>query len=92
MLQSKNVNIQAINEYIQLSEELNKHRLSTKDIHKLLNLLLAAKEYMYDQGKIVAKLRNLKHLKNKENRLKRHCEILSGQVKECKFIAWPACF
>jgi len=38
-LQSTNVNIEAINEYIQLKEDLKKYRLSTKDIHKLLNLL-----------------------------------------------------
>jgi hypothetical protein len=82
-LRSKNVNIEAINEHIQLSEELSKYRLSTRDIHKLLNLLLAAKEYKYDPGKIVAKLRNLKHLENKENRLKNSCEMLSK--KEAKY-------
>ena len=38
-LQSTNVNIEAINKYIQLKEDLKKYRLSTKDIHKLLNLL-----------------------------------------------------
>ena len=32
-LQSTNVNIEAINEYIQLNEELKKNRLSIKDIH-----------------------------------------------------------
>jgi hypothetical protein len=83
LLQSKNVNIEAINEHIQLNEELKKYRLSTKDIHKLLNLLLAAKEYRFSPGKIVAKLRNLKHLENKENKLKTSCEMLSK--KEAKY-------
>jgi hypothetical protein len=82
-LQSKNVNIEAINEHIQLNEELSKHGLSIKDIHKLLNLLVAVKEYRYSPGKIVAKLRNLKHLENKENRLKNSCEMLSK--KEAKY-------
>jgi hypothetical protein len=82
-LQSKNVNIEAINEYIQLKEELSKDGLSTKDIHKFLNLLLAAKEYRYSPGKIVAKLRNVKRLENKENKLKISCEVLSK--KEAKY-------
>jgi hypothetical protein len=44
ILQSKNVSIEAINEHIQLKEELKKYRLSTKDSHRLVNLLVAAKE------------------------------------------------
>jgi hypothetical protein len=82
-LQSKNLSIEAINEHIQLNEELKKYRLSTKDIHKLLNLLLAAKEYRYSPGKIVAKLRSIKQLENKKNRLKNSCEMLSK--KEAKY-------
>jgi hypothetical protein len=82
-LQSKNVSIQTINEHIQLDEELKKYRLSTKDIHRLLDLLLAAKEYRYSPGKIVAKLRNIKRLENKENKLKNNCEMLSK--KEAKY-------
>jgi hypothetical protein len=68
---------------VQLKEELRKYRLSTKDIHRLVNLLLAAKEYRYNPGKVVAKLRNLKHLENKENKLKSSCEMLSK--KEAKY-------
>jgi hypothetical protein len=63
VLQSKNVSIEAINEHIQLKEELKKYRLCTKDIHRLVNLLLSAKEYRYSAGKIVAKLRNIKRRK-----------------------------
>jgi hypothetical protein len=51
--------------------------LSTKDIRRLLDLLVAAKEYRYSPGKIVSKLRSIKRLENKENRLKNSCEILS---------------
>ncbi|MFL6409136.1 MAG: hypothetical protein ACJ71F_18990, partial [Nitrososphaeraceae archaeon] len=83
ILQSKNVSIEAINEHIRLKEELKKYRLSTKDIHRLVNLLLAAKEYRYSPGKIVAKLRNVKRLENKENKLKASCEVLSK--KEAKY-------
>jgi hypothetical protein len=47
---------------------------------------LAAKEYRYSPGKIVSKLRNLKHLENKENRLKASCEVLSKQLTKYKEI------
>ena len=67
MLQSKNVSIEAINEHIQLKKELKKYGLSTKDIHRLLDVLVAAKEYRYSPGKIVAKLPNITRLENKEN-------------------------
>jgi hypothetical protein len=86
ILQSKNVSIEAINEHIQLNEELKKNRLSTKDIHRLLNLLEAAKEYRYNPRKIVAKLRNIKRLENKENKLKNSCEALSKQAQKYKEI------
>jgi hypothetical protein len=82
-LQSKNVSIETINEHIQLNEELKKNRLSTKDIHKLLNFLEAVKEYRYSPGKIVARLRSIKHLQNKENKLKSSCEMLLK--KEAKY-------
>jgi hypothetical protein len=86
ILQGKNVSIEAINEHLQLNKELKKYRLSTKDIHRLLNLLLAAKEYRYSPGKIVAKLRNVKRLENKESKLKNSCDVLSKQAEKYKEI------
>jgi hypothetical protein len=86
VLQNKNVNIEAINEHIQLNEELRKYRLSTKDIHRLVNLLVAAKDYRYSPAKIIAKLRNIKRLENKENKLKNSCEMLSKQADKYKEI------
>jgi hypothetical protein len=83
ILQSKNVSIETINEHIRLKQELKKYRLSTKDIRRLLDLLEAAKEYRYSPGKIVAKLRNIKRLENKEVKLKSSCEALSK--KEAKY-------
>jgi hypothetical protein len=74
------------NSSTQLKEELRKYRLSTKDIHRLVNLLLAAKEYRYNPGKVVAKLRNIKRLENKENKLKNSCEMLSKQADKYKEI------
>jgi hypothetical protein len=83
ILQNKNGTIETINEYLKLKEELDKYGISTQDIDKLLNLLINAKEYGFDGKKIVGKLRKIKRLKNKEEKLKHHCEILSEQVKEC---------
>ena len=71
ILQSKNVTIEAINEHIQLNEELNKHGLSTNDIHRLLNVLLTAKEYIFSAGKIVGKLRSIKRLEKSSNEFKK---------------------
>jgi transposase len=85
-LRNKNVSIEAINEYIQLKKELKKYRLSTKDIHRLLDVLVAAKEYRYSPGKIVAKLRNIKRLENKENKLKTSCEAFSKKEANYKEI------
>jgi hypothetical protein len=83
ILQSKNVSIEAINEHLQLNEKLRQHGLSTQDVDKLLNVLANVKENGFDGKKIVAKLKKIQRLQNKEDRLKHHCEILSRQVKEC---------
>ena len=83
-LQSKNVSIEAINEHLQLKDELKKYKLSTKDIHRLVNFLEAVKEYRYSPGKVVAKLRSIKSLENKENRLKSSCEMLSKNEAKYK--------
>src|SRR5919202_4134795 len=45
--------------------------------------LVNAKENGFDGKKIVGKLRKIKRLQNKEDKLKHHCEILSEQVKKC---------
>jgi vacuolar-type H+-ATPase subunit I/STV1 len=82
-LQSKNVNIETLNEHIRLNEKLNEYNLSFRDIDKLVNVLINVKENGYDGEKIVARLRKIKRLQNKEEKLKHHCEILSTQVKEC---------
>jgi hypothetical protein len=83
VIQSKNVNIETINEHIRLNEILNEYSLSFQDTDELLNVLVNAKEYGFDAKKIVGKLKRIQRLQNKEDRLKNNCEILSGQVKEC---------
>jgi hypothetical protein len=70
VLQSKNVNIESIDEYIRLREKLNEHNLSFYDIDKLLNVLVNVKENGFDGKKIVSKLRKIKRLEKKDKGLK----------------------
>jgi hypothetical protein len=49
-----------------------------------LNLLSNAKEFGFEAKKIVGKLRSIKRLENKENRLKNNCEILSKHIAKHK--------
>jgi hypothetical protein len=83
VLQSKNVNIETINEHVKLNEKLNEYNLSFQDIDKLLNVLVNAKENEFDGKKIVGKLRSIQGLEKKKDRLKNHCGVLSEQVKKC---------
>jgi hypothetical protein len=85
-LQSKNVNIQDINEHLQLNEKLKEHGLSTQDIDKLLNLIENAKEYGFDSKKFVGKLRSIKRLEKKEEGLRNNRTILSKQLTKYKEI------
>jgi hypothetical protein len=86
ILQSKNVNIETIDEYIRVSEKLNEYSLSFHDTDKLLNVLINVKENGFDGNKIVAKLRSIKRLEKKEERLRNNCGILSKQLIKYKEI------
>ena len=78
--------LEAINEYLKLGEELEKHGLSTQDIDKLLNLLLNAREYQFDAKKIAGKLRSIQRLEKKEKQLRGRCEIFTKQAAKYKNI------
>jgi hypothetical protein len=84
VLQSKNVNIETINEHIRLNEKLNEYNLSFHDIDKLVNVLVNAKENEFDPKKIVGKLRKIKRLEKKENVLEHNCVILSNLLEKHK--------
>jgi hypothetical protein len=84
ILQSKNPNIESIDEYLKLKEELDKHGMSTQDTDKLLNLLCNAKEHGFDTTKIVWRLRSIRRLEKKQNRLKVSCQMLSKQLQQYK--------
>jgi hypothetical protein len=80
------VSIEAINEHIKLKEELGKHGILIQDIDKLLNLLSNAKENGFDSRLIVRKLRSIRRLEKKQDRLKINCELYSKQLQEYKDI------
>jgi hypothetical protein len=84
ILQSKNVNIEAINEHIQLNQKLNEHGLSMHNIDEFLNLVLKAKEYGYEPKKIVGELRSIKRLEKKEKGLRNNCTIFSNLLDKHK--------
>ena len=78
--------IEDINDYLKLSDELDKHGLSAKDIDKLLNLLINAREYQFDAKKIAGKLRGIQRLEKKEKQLRGRCEIFTKQAAKYKNI------
>jgi hypothetical protein len=82
ILQSKNANIEAINEHIQLNQKLNEHGLSMHNIDELLKLVLNAKRYGFEPKKIVGKLRSIQRLEKKG--LENNCRILSNLLNKHK--------
>ena len=86
VLQSKNVAIESINEHIKLKKELEKHALSTDNIHKLLNVLINAKRYGFDGKEIADKLYDFKFLEWKEKELKDKRKKLSKRMSKFKDI------
>jgi hypothetical protein len=84
ILQTKNVAIENINEFLKLGGELEKHGLSTHDIHKLLNVLINAKKYGFDGKEIAEKLYNFKFLEWKEKELKDKRKKLSKRISKYK--------
>ncbi len=67
-------------------EKLGKHGISTKDIDKLLKLLLSAKRYGFDGKEIASKLYNIQELEWKEKQLKDKCKKLSKRISKYKDI------
>ena len=86
VIQSKNVAIEAIDEYIHLNEELSKHGLSTKHICKLVNVIKNIEQEGYDAKKIMAKAMSIKSLKDSEKHLRNNCEMLAKRIDRYKQI------
>ncbi len=84
ILQSKNVAVEAIDEHIKLNKELEKHGLSTDNIHKLLTVLINAKRYGFDGKEIAEKLYYFKFLEWKEKKFKDKRKKLSKRISKFK--------
>jgi hypothetical protein len=84
ILESTNVDVQTINEYKQLKDELSKHRLSTEDPTRLLSILQTIKQIGYDPQKIVARFSYIKSLTQTEKGLGDNCKILEERVARCQ--------
>jgi hypothetical protein len=86
LLQNKNVRLEAIDEYIKLKEELDRHGISTQDIDKLLKLLSNAGRYGFDGKEFADKLYNTQELEWKEKELKDKCKKFSKRISKFKVV------
>ncbi|PWU79443.1 MAG: hypothetical protein DLM72_17305, partial [Candidatus Nitrosopolaris wilkensis] len=82
ILQSKNVDIETINEFTRLREELSKHRLSTEDTSRLLSILQTIRQIGHDPKKIVAEFSNIKSLRRREKEVKNNCKMLEKRAQK----------
>ena len=86
ILESTNVDVQTINEYKQLKDELSKHRLSTEDPTRLLSILRTIKQIGYDPQTIVARLSYIKSLRQTEKGLEDNGKMLEERVARCQSV------
>jgi hypothetical protein len=83
ILESKNVDIETIGEFIQLKEHLSKHNLSLEDPTRLLSILQTIKQIGYEPEKIVARFSRIESLRQTEKGLKDNCKILEERIARC---------
>lgn len=86
LLQSKNVDIETINEYNQLKEHLSKHNLSLEDPTRLLLILQTIRQIGYDPRKIVAAFGSMKSLMQRERQLKNNCKMFERRAARYQHI------
>jgi hypothetical protein len=91
VLQSKNIDIQTLNNYKKLEEQLNSHRLSLAEPHILLSVLHTIRQIGYNPQKIVRELARIKSLSKLKKQL-RALESRMAQYREilplCQQFAW----
>ena len=90
ILESTNLDVQTINEYTHLKEELSKQRLSTEDPTRLLLILQTIKDIGYEPRKIVARFSHIESLRQTEKGLKNNCKMLGERVARCQSVL-PLC-
>jgi hypothetical protein len=90
ILESKNINIQTVEEYKRMNEELQKYGLSMESLDKLASVLPNFKAMGYDAQKIVSFVARIKSLKQTESILKNSCKVLESHASRYKEII-PLC-
>jgi hypothetical protein len=90
ILESANVDIQTLNEYKKLKEELYVHGLSLKDPRTLLSILKTIREIGYEPQKIVREFSRIKSLRQTERELNNRCKDLEARLDRYKDIL-PLC-
>ena len=83
ILENLNVDIQTIDEYKQLKEELNRRGLSIEDPNRFLTMK-SIKQLKYDPNKRIAEYSRLNSLRRSERRLKNSCQIFANRMSEYK--------
>ena len=86
ILEQKNVDVQTIEGYEKLEEELQKYGLTMESPRKLISVLSSINQIGYDSLKIVKELARIKSLK----RLKNECKALESRITKYKEII-PLC-
>ena len=86
ILQSKNVDIETINEFVRLKEHLTKYNLSLEDPTRLLSILQTIKQIGYEPQKIVAVFASMKSLRQKERQLKNNCKMFERRAERYQHI------
>ena len=84
ILEGKNLDMQTINKYKQLEEELKKHGLSIEDPHILLSVLKTIRHIGYNPQKIVSEFSRIKSIRQTEKRLRANCKIFESRMAICQ--------
>ena len=86
ILQSKNVDIETINEFVRLKEHLTKYNLSLEDPTRRMSILQTIKQIGYEPQKIVAVFASMKSLRQKERQLKNNCKRFERRAERYQHI------
>jgi DNA repair exonuclease SbcCD ATPase subunit len=89
-LKKKNIDIQTVEEYKRLDEELEKYGFSMNSLQKLVSVLLKINQLGYDALKIVKEWARIKSLKQTERILNKNCTTLESRAARFREVL-PMC-
>src|SRR5207253_10797645 len=90
ILEEKNVEIQTIEEYKKLKNELKKYGLSIENPRRFASILQAIDQIGYNPRKIVRELAGIKSLRRTERLLKNNCKMWELRATRYKELV-PMC-